>query len=103
MKGYHYYFLILKLAIVLQFILVFFKKESFNSRTYLVTEIIFKLSLGIFIEIFILHTTISDILFEDKVVISFAGGLLMYDAIIHDLPKLLKDYGYLSDNPVILM
>ena len=29
---------------------------------------------------------------EDRIIVSFAGGLLMYDALIHNLPKLLDKY-----------
>ena len=54
------------------------------------TEIIFKISLGVFIEIFLFHNQIEGLLFEDKVIISFAGGFLVYDACFNDIPKLLK-------------
>ena len=39
------------------------------------------------------HENIPGLIFEDKVIVSFAGGLLMYDAITNDLPILLKKYG----------
>jgi hypothetical protein len=35
---------------------------------------------------------IKDVLFEDKVVISFAAGLLLFDAWFNDFPQLLKEY-----------
>ena len=91
MKGYHIFFLILKIAILVQFFLIFINKQTINSKTYILTEIIFKTALGIFIELFLFHRVIDGILFEDKVIFSFAGGLLMYDAWINDFPKLLEE------------
>jgi hypothetical protein len=37
--------------------------------------------------------TENSITFEDKLIVSFAGGLLGYDAIVNDLPDLLELYG----------
>jgi len=93
MKLYHIFFLCLKIAIIVQFALILFNKESTDDKVYLFTEIIFKLSLGIFIEYLMFHENIPGLIFEDKVIVSFAGGLLMYDAITNDLPILLKKYG----------
>jgi hypothetical protein len=39
------------------------------------------------------HTQLEGILFEDKLIISFAGALLLYDAWFNDLPVLLEKYG----------
>jgi hypothetical protein len=93
MKHYHIFFLILKIAILVQFTLVIFNKHSLNSEAYLITEIIFKIALGIFMDVIMFHRVITGLLFEDKVIISFAGGLLIYDALFNNLPELLKIYG----------
>jgi hypothetical protein len=42
---------------------------------------------------YILFFTGRSIPFEDKVIVSFGGGLLGYDAIVNDLPDLLELYG----------
>jgi len=92
MKIYHIIILILKIMIVVQFLLVLIQKHSIDSKVYLFTEIIFKISLALYIQYLIFTSTIIGFEWEDKVVISFAGGLLLYDAIIHTLPLLLAKY-----------
>jgi hypothetical protein len=42
---------------------------------------------------YILFFTGKSIAFEDKLIVSFGGGLLGYDAIVNDLPDLLELYG----------
>jgi len=78
--------------IVVQFFLVLLQKQSIDSKTYLFTEIIFKISLSLYIEYLMVTSAIIGLEWEDKIVISFAGGLLMYDALIHSLPALLDKY-----------
>lgn len=92
MRFYHYIFLALKIAIIVQFILVIANKQSIDSKEYLITEILFKTSLAVFIQIFLVYSIIKDVMFEDKVIISFAGGLLLFDAWFNDFPQLLKEY-----------
>jgi hypothetical protein len=93
MKKYHILFLVLKVALLIQFMMVFANKLRVDSTVYILTEILFKTSLGIFIEFFMFHTKIEGILFEDKLIISFAGALLLYDAWFNDIPVLLEKYG----------
>jgi hypothetical protein len=92
MKKYHIFFLLLKIIILVQFGLIIAKKLSFDSKLYILTEIVFKTCLSIFIEIFLFHTINDEILIEDKVIISFAGGLLFFDAWFNDFPRLLQLY-----------
>lgn len=92
MKGYHIFFVILKVIILVQFILIIANKESVDSKVYIITEIVFKTCLAIFIEIFMFHAHIDGLMLEDRVIISFAGGLLLFDAWFNDFPKLLKQY-----------
>ena len=91
MKKYHIFFLVLKIAILVQFFLIFINKQTTDSKVYILTEIIFKTALGVFMEIFLFHRVIDGLMFEDKVIFSFAGGLLMYDAWVNDFPKLLRE------------
>jgi hypothetical protein len=88
-KGYIIFFFALKIAIMIQFILIIANKQTKNSTIYIITEIVFKVALFIFIEWFLFNTNLP-IEFEDKIIISFAGGLLAYDAFMNNLPDLLK-------------
>jgi len=90
MKGYVIFFLILKVAILVQFALILLNKQTTDSRVYILTEIVFKTGLFVFIEILMFHAVIRDLAFEDKLIVSFAGGLLFFDAWFNDFPKLLK-------------
>ena len=85
-----------------QFALVILNKHSVGSKIYILTNIIFKLSLGIFVQIYMFNHAVSGIPIEDKMVISFAGGLLMFDAVSNDVPELLKAYNIdIYNNPII--
>lgn len=90
MKKYVLFFFLLKLAVLVQFALIFAKKETTDSRFYIFTEIVFKTAVAIFIELFLFFRISSGIEFEDKVIISFGSGLLLYDAWINDFPKFLR-------------
>jgi len=43
-------------------------------------------------EFYLFFNILKEIEFEDKIIISFAGGLLFYDAWVNDFPRLLKEY-----------
>ena len=90
MKAYHIFFLVLKVIILVQFGLIIINKQTRDSRIYIATEIMFKLLLGLFMEYFLFHNDIKGLLFEDKMLFSFAGGFLMYDACFNDVPQLLE-------------
>jgi hypothetical protein len=78
--------------IMVQFILIILNKQSIDSKTYIFTEVIFKVTLSFFIEYFLYTRVIQGLDFEDKLLFSFAGALLLFDALAHDLPQLLKKY-----------
>ena len=90
MKGYHIFFFLMKLIIITQFILIIGNKQSIDSRVYILTEIVFKTSLFIFIQWFMIFNVGRDLEIEDRVIFSFAGGLLLYDAWFNDLRRLLE-------------
>jgi hypothetical protein len=80
----------MKLVIITQFILIIGNKQSIDSRVYILTEIVFKTSLFIFIQWFLIFNVGRDLEIEDRVIFSFAGGLLLYDAWFNDLRRLLE-------------
>ena len=93
MRWYHYILLFLKVLFIAQFGLIIYNKNYVRQEIYLVTEILFKLLLALYIEFLVIFTLANDVNVEDKLCITFASGLLGYDAIVNDLPKLLKLYG----------
>jgi len=88
MKAYGIFFIAMKIALLIQFILIVFKRQTKNSIIYITTEIVFKTALFFFIEWFTYNNNFG-INFEDKLIISFGGGLLFYDACVNDVPNLI--------------
>lgn len=98
MKRVSLFFLLVKSIFILQFIFIIFGKHSEDSKAYLLTDFIFKMSIGIYLMIFFYLNNIIDIYLWDKVVISFAGTLLAYDSFFNVLPKIFLKYG-ITFNP----
>ena len=88
MKFHSFYFLILKLSFLIQFILVVSGLESENSTTYILSDFLFKISIGLFLVLFFFFNNFQELYGYDRLVISFGGTLLVYDAIYNVLPKL---------------
>ena len=93
MLKYHYYFLLLKMCIFVQFLLILTQKQSINSVYYIISDLVFKISLGLFLLAFFLSSKFSDVDKYDRYIVSFAGSLLLFDVSTGNLPKLLEMYG----------
>ena len=93
MKRVSLFFLLVKSIFIIQFIFIIFGKHSEDSTIYLLTDFVFKMSIGIYIMIFFYLNDITEMYLWDKVVISFAGTLLAYDAFYNVLPKIFLKYG----------
>ena len=101
MKLHTLYFLILKLSFVVQFALVITGNMSEHSIIYLTTDFVFKLSIGLFLVLYFLLHDLPKLYGYDKLVISFGGALLVYDAFFNVLPKVLLEFR-LGFNPYSL-
>lgn len=85
--------ILLKIVVSVQFMLILLEKQSITSIEFLISEMIFKISLGAFLIVFFWLNKISEIRGSDKVIIGFAGVVLIYDAIHINLPHVLDNYG----------
>ena len=94
MKQYHIYFLFLKVLLIIQTILIVFQKENPNQISYILSDILFKTSLGLFLIIFFNFADLPYMDFYDKLIASFAGVLLTFDAVYISLPILLVKLGF---------
>lgn len=97
MKPYVIFFMCLKVAVFIQFVLVLTNKESTDSLVYIITDILFKVSIFLFIEYLLFYKGVEGLAIEDKMIMSLSGGLLLYDVWMNDLPVLLqslKNHGY---------
>ena len=93
MNAFDVYMILLKIVVSVQFMLILLEKQSITSIEFLISEMIFKISLGIFLIVFFWLNKISEIRGSDKVIIGFAGVVLIYDAIHINLPNILNVYG----------
>ena len=102
MKFFQLYLIFLKVVMVIQFILVTLRFQDQKHVVFLSTNILFKLSLGLFIVFFFTMNRITEIHYWDQLIIGFAGALLMYDAFYNDLPEVLLLYK-IEFNPYMIL
>ena len=96
------YLIFLKVILIIQFILITIRIEDQKYVVFLSSNILFKLSLGLFIVLFFTMNRITEINYWDQLIIGFAGALLMYDAIYNDLPEVLALYK-IEFNPYMIL
>ena len=92
MTIFHIYLIFLKVAFIVQFILIITKKQDHHGIVFIVSNMVFKISVGLFIMIYFLLHDIKEIEYLDKMIIGFAGTILIYDAFYIDMPKALAIY-----------
>lgn len=93
MKFHTLYFLILKVSFIVQFFLIILGKMSEHNVIYLTNDFMFKVSIGLFLILYFWFNDVPNLYGYDKIVISFGGTLLVYDAFYNVLPKILFEYG----------
>ena len=93
MLWYHYILIIIKVVFLIEFFLIVYDKHLVHPKIYVTSEILFKLLLSVYIQYVVIFVVNKAISVEDQLFISFGAGLLMYDAVVNDLPRLLDMYG----------
>lgn len=85
----------MKLLIVSQFILIVAKKHTSNSKIYVLTDTVFKLSLAIYIWVFIWTNSYEGLEWEEKTIFSFSAAIIIYDinytAILKEIESVIPD------------
>jgi hypothetical protein len=92
MKHYHAYFILLKIIVVIQFALVFLKKQTHDSKMYILTDTMFKISVALYLFLFFTLNTFPGIEWEDVLIIRFSGMILLYDIDFNGLIKIVREY-----------
>lgn len=77
MKAYQVYFFFLKTVVLLQLILVFLNVDFAHNAIFLVVDTVFKISLGLFLGIYFWLFTPKGLDWEDGIIISIGGFLLL--------------------------
>ena len=80
------------MAFIVQFILIITKKQDHHGIVFILSNMVFKISVGLFIMFYFLLHDVKEIYFYDKMIIGFAGTILIYDAFYIDMPKALAIY-----------
>ena len=85
----------MKFLIVSQFILIIAKKHTSNSKIYVLTDTIFKLSLALYISVFVWTNSYEGLEWEEKMIFSFSAAILIYDinytAILKEIEHIIPD------------
>ena len=92
MKHYHSYFILLKLIVLIQFVLVTLKKQSRDSKMYIFTDTVFKISVALYLFLFFTLNTFPGIDWQDVLIIRFSGVILLYDIDFNGLLKIVREY-----------
>ena len=79
MKSYQIYFIVLKILVVLQLGLVLLKKQTNRSDIFIITDTVFKISVGIYLFVFFIINSFPGLEFGDTVILRFAGAILLFD------------------------
>jgi len=85
----------MKILIVSQFILIIAKKHTSSSKIYILTDTIFKLSLALYILVFVWTNSYEGLESEEKMIFSFSAAILIYDinytAILKEIQTVIPD------------
>jgi hypothetical protein len=93
MKIYQVFFVILRILVILQVILVLLKKNVINPDIKIIIDAILKLGIGGFLYIFFFFNTIRGIEYWDAYILQFAGIVIILDI---DYKKVLNAISRLS-------
>jgi hypothetical protein len=74
---------------MLQIFLVFLKKQTMDSKIYIITDTVLKISLAIYLLIFSFIHTFLPLGFEDIMILRLCGGVMLFDI---DYKGLLNEF-----------
>jgi len=92
MKGYQTFFIFLRVMVILQSVLIIFKKQTESSDVYIVLEAVSKLSVGAFLYLFFFLHPIDGLEYGDVLILQFAGILIMIDVNYEELIGVIRKY-----------
>ena len=92
MKGYHRFFIFMRVMVILQVVLIIFKKQTKSSDIYIVLEAVSKLAVGSFLYLFFLLHPLEGLEYGDVLILQFAGILIMVDINYPELLGVLRKY-----------
>jgi hypothetical protein len=78
--------------VILQSVLIIFKKQTESSDVYIVLEAVSKLSVGAFLYLFFFLHPIDGLEYGDVLILQFAGILIMIDVNYEELIGVIRKY-----------
>jgi hypothetical protein len=90
MKYYQLFFVVLRVLVISQLILVIFKKNVINPDIKILLDTVIKLGIGTFLYFFFMLNTIPGIDYWDTYILQFAGIVIILDI---DFGSVLKIIG----------
>ena len=90
MKGYHLFFIFLRVMVILQVVMIYFKKQTDSSDTYIMLEAISRVSVGLFLYLFFLLHPLPGLEYGDVLILQFAGILLLVDVNYSDVLGVIR-------------
>jgi hypothetical protein len=90
MKGYQWYFFILKTAVLLQLVFTALNFRVKDSPVFAVVDTVFKTSLGLFLGIYFWLFTPKGLDWEDGIIISIGGFLILTEIEFEPVVKLYE-------------
>lgn len=82
----------MRVMVILQAVLIVFKKQTKSSDVYIVLESISKLSVGAFLYLFFLLHPLEGLEYGDVLILQFAGILIMVDINFPELIGVIRKY-----------
>jgi hypothetical protein len=92
MKGYQSFFIFMRLMVILQAVLIVFKKQTKSSDVYIILEGISKLSVGAFLYLFFLLHPLEGLEYGDVLILQFAGILIIVDINFPEVIRVIRKY-----------
>jgi hypothetical protein len=90
MKGYQVYFFVLKTIVLAQIVLLATGHKVAESPIFAIVDTIFKLSLGLFLGIYFWLFTPKGLDWEDGIIVSIGGFLILVEIEFEPLIRLYK-------------
>jgi hypothetical protein len=76
--------------VILQVVLIFFKKQTRSSDTYIILDAGSRATVGIFLYLFFLFNPLPDLEYGDVLILQFAGILLLVDIDYKNVLKVIR-------------
>ena len=91
--------------VILQVVLIFFKKQTDSSDTYIILEAVSRASVGLFLYLFFLLNPLPGLEYGDVLILQFAGILLLVDINFGDVLRVIRKrfpnfLPFIHSNPV---